>query len=631
MFFILLAASVFGFAVEFARLKNASRRYFFYETRVETELVARLAERFLRQNDRIGFERFCRESGHYHRKTASEQKTRTEDRPFDLFSRVTLFDSGGRVLFDSWQNASAMENHKERPEFVEISHQDEKTPFPVVTFERYSTTLQTKMVFCITRFPVEGDVYLLRLGNTLEAIQAADGVYRRNLLYVFLFTAAIVALLLISFVSQILHYRRKLLALKHECADGISDSSLDENRAIGSKTRIPSIDFLLRSIKGEFDTRTGLLTRERQLREMIFQSLLEGVILTDSEGNLLDINENACRLLGTQTRRVQKRSLFALCRNTELETLFHQCGTEPLSDSVRAEIAFELPDGTRRCDIQIRVIPGEKSAATRLLLLYDLTKTRKLEQYRREFLSHVSHELKTPLTVIMGTVEALADGALEDRQQTLSFLATLSTHSRRLYTLVQDVLTLSHLESDVVERQKAMPTGSFGAVAASAMALSEQFAAQKGVLLTMEDTSEQDRLPLDFGLMEQAILNLIDNAVNYSSEDNGAPETEPGDHQTTNAKKPVTLRLSNPDPKTLRFDVADEGPGIAPEHQLRIFERFYRVDPSRSRRTGGTGLGLAIVKHIVQLHGGSVSVQNRPVRGCTFTILLPLSTDAPPV
>lgn len=630
MLIILLIISVFGFIAEFVRLKNASRRYFDYETRVETQLLARLAERFLRQNDLAGFERFCLDSSRYTVRGASESdlappdfRTKPSDaqRPFELISRVTLFDANGDVLFDSWENAATMENHRDRPELLEILRQSNAEPFPFCVFERYSTTVEKTMLYCATRFEVDSARYILRLGNTHQAIQAADGIYRRDLARILFFALAIVLLLLISYASQMNAYRRKISALDRECSDPSSENTFSSQ----SDFQMSSVDRMLHSIEGNFRSRTTRLHREKRLRDTIFQSLLEGVILLDSENRILDINENACRLLGILTQKAQGQSLTALWRSHEFETLLRQSAESPSNETVRGELSLDLAGGTRQLDVRLRVISREEPENVRLLLLYDLTFLRRLENFRKEFVSNVSHELKTPLTVIMGTVEALRDGALADEQQARAFLATLATHTTRLYALVQDVLTLAHLETDIPARQSSYTPQSLAEAAASAMALCEPLCATRRIELRFCDLCDHASCLMDAGLMEQAILNLIDNAVKYSCDFAASSAPPVIDHP----KKTVVIRLSNPDRQSIALEVIDEGPGISEADQTRIFERFYRVDPSRSRQTGGTGLGLAIVKHIVQLHGGSVAVKNNPHQGCTFTILLPICSDTP--
>ncbi|MDD3586208.1 MAG: ATP-binding protein, partial [Thermoguttaceae bacterium] len=190
------------------------------------------------------------------------------------------------------------------------------------------------------------------------------------------------------------------------------------------------------------------------------------------------------------------------------------------------------------------------------------------------------------------------------------FLKTIVLHSKRLYALVQDVLSLSNLESNPVPEKDQFKNVSLYDSLCLATSYCEEAARKKFITIDVEQPKDDDNAPVIPDMMEQAFINLIDNAIKYSD----ASESEP---------KKISIAISSTAQHSLKIDFIDEGSGIPVVHQDRVFERFYRVDPSRSKESGGTGLGLAIVKHIVQIHHGSVSVKNNPDRGCTFTIYLP--------
>lgn len=227
-----------------------------------------------------------------------------------------------------------------------------------------------------------------------------------------------------------------------------------------------------------------------------------------------------------------------------------------------------------------------------------------LEEVRRDFVANVSHELKTPITSIKGFVETLLDGAMEDPADSQRFLAIVGHQAERLMVIVEDLLTLAHLESGRAEGLGLFQEEEMGAVLDAAKNMLLMQAQAKNISVDIACETKLMAV-MDRALMEQAVGNLINNAIKYS----GANTTVRVDAK----------RLSD----EVIVEVVDQGPGIAPEHLPRLFERFYRVDKARSRKLGGTGLGLAIVKHIAGVHGGAVEVQSSLGKGSSFRITIP--------
>ena len=233
-----------------------------------------------------------------------------------------------------------------------------------------------------------------------------------------------------------------------------------------------------------------------------------------------------------------------------------------------------------------------------------MTNLRRLESFRSDFVANVSHEIKTPLTGILGAVDALESGALDDPALREKFLGILSKQAKRLNALVQDVLSLAAIEQQQVSGEKEMLPFRLDAAVENAVNFCQSRAEAAGTTLkiTANDPAE---IKGDSRLIEQAVINLIGNALKYS----GSPTVE------------ISLRKTN---DAAEIAVRDFGVGIAAEHCARIFERFYSADKAHSRELGGTGLGLAIVKHIARLFGGNASVESAPGKGSIFRITLPL-------
>ena len=596
---------IVGIVLEYGRMKRAWMQYVSYETQVETGLFARVARDCLDRGDLQGFEQFCRQS----QRDRSTGKTPsgandsssifTPPEKFGLRSRVTLFAKDGTVLFDTWHPVSEMENHANRPEFKAVLT-GSKEMMSFVTFERYSTTIQTNMFFCITKFEAGNDLYLLRVGSTVQAVRLAGNDGRKIVLGVVILSLLIAGIVIGLYASKVFYYHGQLLEIDRQYLGGPGSAS-------GVRTG-RTFDGLIRKIRGEISSQSEQLVREREIRDIIFQSLVEGVVLLDAKGHIIDVNAGAARLLDFSSDSSRGIFLFDLWRNTAFEQFFKR---QEWKTTPSTEWSLELPTGTRTIDVRVSEVPLGNNERGFLLLLYDLTSLKRLENYRRDFIANVSHEIKTPLTVIMGTVDALQDDDL-DRPTANGFLQTLSLHAKRLYSLVQDVLSLSNLESNIERNDERFENLSALLSLELAVAYCEPAAQKANLRIAIENNADHDVIRQVPDLMEQAFINLIDNAVKYAA----------GDQDN---KKTLHIGLSNTAKHELIIRFTDEGPGIAKSHRERIFERFYRVDPSRSAQTGGTGLGLAIVKHIVQYHGGTVDVANNPTGGCTFSIVLPQS------
>jgi two-component system phosphate regulon sensor histidine kinase PhoR len=333
--------------------------------------------------------------------------------------------------------------------------------------------------------------------------------------------------------------------------------------------------------------------------------MVEAVLAVDAEENLVRLNDAARRLFFREGGDPVGRSLPEATRNPDLLRF------------VRAALAADEPvsaDLTLREEderfLQGHATPLRDAAGGRigaLVVLHDVTQIRRLENVRRDFVANVSHELKTPVTSIQGFVETLRDGALDDSHTARRFLEIVARHADRLNAIIEDLLSLSRLESDAERHEIALAPGAIRPVLAAALLTCANKAAERNIAIELQ-CDEGLRANINAALLEQAIVNLLDNAVKYSKD--GALVKLEG----LEVEGEAVIR------------VADQGCGISKEHLPRIFERFYRVDKARSRDLGGTGLGLAIVKHIVNAHGGRVAVKSGVNQGSEFSVQLPATT-----
>ena len=278
---------------------------------------------------------------------------------------------------------------------------------------------------------------------------------------------------------------------------------------------------------------------------------------------------------------------------------------EPLEEEII------LGNESRQRYLQVHVVSllgGNGSSIGVLVVLNDVTRLRRLENVRRDFVANVSHELRTPITSIRGYVETLLEGAMDDPENGRKFLETVLRQSEQLSEIIDDLLVLSRVDQATNKEEMRFEAQLLLPVLEDAKQTCLHKALERQVLLTL-DCDDNLRVNINRTLFEQAIVNLVVNAITYSDR---------GDSVIVQAK-----RTGVNDQPQVEIRVIDNGVGIAVEHLPRLFERFYRSDRARSRKMGGTGLGLSIVKHIIQAHGGSVDVESTFGQGSTFIVIVP--------
>ncbi len=507
--------------------------------------------------------------------------------------RITVIEPGGIVYGDSRHDPLTMDNHRTRPEIRKAMREGEGKSI------RFSRTLQREFMYRAVALRNGGRIIaVVRTSIPVDVVDSVLHGIEMKIALAGLFIAVIAAGL--SFlVSR--HMTRPLEKIR-VVAEVYSEGDF--------AARIPAfkvreLDAIAKSMKKMADgMRRRIETITRQANEMntILSSMIEGVIAVDPDGRILSINEAAGRLFHSAPARSTGLTIEELSRNPRLAGFVSRALRE--RDAVEEDMAIRVDAKDRILNIRsTSLLDSEGGRIGTLLVMTDVTRVRELENIRRDFVANVSHEIKTPITAVKGFVETLLDGALKNPDDERRFLGIIEKHTRRLEAIVEDLLSLSRIEREGEVAKMVFEEFRLRNVLDSAIQICKEKAGPKGIKVSL-DCSEMLLTKGNARLLEQAVVNLLYNAIQYSPREST-----------------ILVRAWKEDTET-RISVVDQGCGIGPEHIPRIFERFYRVDRGRSRSVGGTGLGLAIVKHIVQAHGGKISVESTPGKGSTFTIHL---------
>jgi two-component system, OmpR family, phosphate regulon sensor histidine kinase PhoR len=419
--------------------------------------------------------------------------------------------------------------------------------------------------------------------------------------------AGVVALILSLAVSARLarRLRRPLDALMG-AADKLSEGKSGQRVFTERRDEIGDLVRSFNHMSEHLDCRIARLEEDREQLRTILSGMVEGVVALDAAQRILYVNERAAQLLGFPWQAPVGRRLWEVVRQRPLLDVVQRALES--SEPQREELSWN-GSNVRSLTVHAARLPGLPPRGA-VLVLHDTTELRRLERLRQEFVANVSHELKTPLSVIKVCVETLLDGAMDDPQHRRQFLEQLNGQSNRLHALILDLLSLARIESGE-ELFDFQPVAVSDVVEACLERHRPRAEAKEQVLESVPPAgAEALAVWADEEAVEQILDNLLDNAVKYTPQGGR-----------------ISVHWRHADDE-VHLEVSDTGIGIPEPDLPRIFERFYRVDKARSREMGGTGLGLSIVKHLAQAMHGSVSATSRPGKGTTFTVCLPKAVSS---
>ncbi len=505
--------------------------------------------------------------------------------------RITLIDMQGKVLIDSDNEVDKMDNHANRPEVRGALRGYETSS------SRYSNTMET--AFYYYAMPIETLSFdgVVRVSVAVNEIQAItfDMI---SIIFIGIGFGAVLAIAVAYFVTKRLMMPvNELTSVAKIIAEGNYDEKIyiSQNDQIGELAdAFNSMTFVLRKNIWE-------LTRKNAELESILTSMSSGLAAINNDYKLALYNDNFFKMLDLPDGDLQGKYFYEFARQLTVFEMVERSIKEQIQVTDEAKI---MVDGEETV-VQITATPifdkevGHKSLGV-LVILMDVTQIRKLEHMRRNFVSNVTHELKTPLTSIRGFVDTLKGGAIKQEDVALRFLDIIDIETDRLSMLIQDILSLSEIETIVGEKNVDV----YPLTEIIDEVIDIIPAPQEGVEIIKDIQADLPNYKCNKNRMKQLLINLVDNSVKY---------TEQGYVKVKAYESYGFLHLI----------VEDTGMGIEHKHLSRIFERFYRVDKGRSRKMGGTGLGLSIVKHIVELYNGDIKIESAVGEGTTISIKMP--------
>jgi len=511
-------------------------------------------------------------------------------------SRVTLIDASGRVKADSEKDLAQMDSHLNRSEIQEARIKGQGDAI------RYSRTLGVDMLYIA--FPItEGSEvtgYIRFARPLFEVKKSIDQQY--SYIYKCLLIAIIPSFIIAFLLARkLISPIEKVISYTHKVCSGEASGSL----LIESNNDVGQLEKDINRMVQEQQERVRAAYEEKAKLEAAFASMTEGVLVINNQNRIEFLNRSLKDILGNEgiTDILYKTPLEAF-RNVELQDaldLFRDSGGPVLREiSLGQETPIIL-------DVTISAVHGlPEEEQKKMMVFHDVTRLKKLEKMREDFVANVTHEIKTPLTAIIGFIETLEEGAIKEEVTAKKFLHIISENAHRLGRLVDDLLILSSIE--LGEMKLRFENVSIANVIDSVLPMFETKAAEKSLTVEKHISDELPLILADRDKMAQILVNILDNAVKF-----------------TPSGGKISISAVQDDSGFVVVKVTDTGMGIQKMEIPRLGERFYRADKTRSRELGGTGLGLSIVKHLMKAHNGSIDIESQVGKGSTFSLAFPIN------
>jgi two-component system phosphate regulon sensor histidine kinase PhoR len=491
--------------------------------------------------------------------------------------RITLVAPGGKVFAESRSDAFLHENHRNRPEIQQAINDGEGWSI------RFSKTLNTDYIYFAKKIYLpESNYLILRVSLPKGNLNTFFLDLQRNITIIFVTLFGSVVLLSYILSKQLTKPIIEVMEASKKVASGSFDIQLDERGETELALLKRNFNEMVAEMKRSFEK----LTEQRNFMKNLVESIDQALAIINPDCSISFANQNYKNIILDDSRSVSFKD-------------------ERISEQIKS--AFENKSNS---SIEIEIDNKAYISTVKVLgsgnqilhLLYDISMLKKVENIKKDFVANVSHELRTPLTAIKGYIETLEE---EVPSEQLRYVETIKKNTERIIHIVDDLLTLMSLED--ASSKLIVGEVDLNELINQIIPTFKHKLEEKNLKIEVICEPDFPKIYADAFRLEQVFINLVDNAIKYSE------------------KGTIRIELSRKDEDTVKIIVSDEGIGIPLEHQDRIFERFYTVDKSHSRRQGGTGLGLSIVKHIILLHDGNIQVSSEPGKGTKFIIHLPIS------
>ncbi|EPU4929018.1 two-component system histidine kinase PnpS [Listeria monocytogenes] len=511
----------------------------------------------------------------------------------DIDARITVIDSKGDVVADTKKDPQKLDNHMNRPEVTDILKKGESVGISI----RESDSLGYSMLYVAVPVKHQSKTDgVLRISISLESVDAAVAKLWGNLALIFGIALVIIAAISVFIARKITRPVREIIEVSTDLANHKYDSRI-HGKISGE---LQDLSISVNTLAESLETQMFEIKQNEQRLNAIVQNLVSGVMLINVDKQVIMTNRTMYQILGET--EITGKPFYEVIKSFALSQLIE--ATFETKTIQQKEIILYFPR-EMILDASVSPILGENGEITGIiLLLHDITQIRHLENVRSEFVTNVSHELKTPVTTLKGFAETLLDGAMYDEMLLKKFLTIIKEESDRLHRLIMDILALSRIEQNPVPENVELVEVD-EVIEQSARTIFEMATEKNIQVIIPEKTIPSVTIETDRDKLQQILINLLSNAINYTPVDGK-----------------VEVKLIEQEAEVI-IEVTDNGIGIPAKDIDRVFERFYRVDKARSRHSGGTGLGLSIVKHLVENCGGRIEVESQEEVGSTFRVTLP--------
>lgn len=507
--------------------------------------------------------------------------------------RVTLIDARGKVFADSEKDVTQMENHSNRPEVQEARLKGSGKSV------RFSSSLNIDMLYvAVTIRNGEKINGYVRLARPLHDVQKVIQKMYESILGASAI-AVIVSLLIALFISyRLAEPIRAMERFTEKLRQGEPVGAILLNTADETKKLADNINFLVEELKDKI----RIANEEKSKLMTALTSMTEGVLIINAQGLIEFVSPVLGDMLSVRYEDVFGKTLMEAFRSAELQKILTEF--KRTGENITREITLDMAEVVI-LNVSVSAVHGYPQEDKTMIVFHDVTRLKKLEKVKEDFVANVTHEIRTPLTAIIGYLETIKNGAIGNIDETKKFVDIILNQAERLNRLVEDLLTLSHIE--LKELKFNFENVSINAAITNVISLVEAKAKEKKITIHNNVRENFPMIRADKDKLTQIFVNILDNAVKFTPESGR-----------------ITIVAKEADAYTA-VSISDTGIGVPRDEIQRLGERFYRVDRSRSRDLGGTGLGLSIVKHLMIAHGGRMEIESELGRGTTVSLLFPLA------